>query len=425
MAAAVHAGGAHHHASSILETVVCRFWLQGRCTRNPCKFAHALPSYNSCSSEHKLHSSTNLTWRRPAGPVVSNSPCSFFLRGSPCPKAADDQQSCCKFLHAHTEGAAALFTELEGHGKGCSLTGIALPKGSNILYTGGRDRKVKVWDCESGECIQAIPLEGEVGCLFSSMSDPDWLFVGIPDQVQVWNLKTQAEQKLCAAAPAGQVRALAAAGDMLFAGTDSGVILVWRFDSEALSFVPAVSLSSGAHSGPVHTLEPYMASDTKILFSGSADGSIRVWDLATGHCLHTLPLAHTGRVTGLLSWNQFLLSASLDGTLKVWRQEGAQLDLHYTHTPPTTGHAGAQTPGLIAFSGCVNEDDISILMCSYAGDNNVVRVYELPSFTERAVLFSADPIQSLDTGPTGLAFSGDRAGRLKVWRTWVQQQQQK
>lgn len=417
MAAEVHRAAHNQHGSiQQLETIVCRFWLQGRCTRNPCSFAHRVLPTNSDQKLSQYSSSSNLTWRR-QGPVSNNSPCAFFLRGSPCPKAHQ-----CKFLHAHTEGAATLFTELEGHGTGCSLTGIALPQGSNTLYTGGRDRKVKVWDCESGRCIRVIPLEGEVGCLFSSNSDPDWLFVGIPNQVQVWNLKTQAEQKLCVAS-AGQVRALAAADNMLFAGTDSGVILIWKFDSEALSFVPATSLSSGAHSGRVHTLEP---SDTKLLFSGSADGSIRLWDLATGHCLHALPAAHTGPVTGLLSWNQFLLSASLDGTLKVWRQEGAQLDLHYTHTPPSTAtcHAGAQTPGLIAFSGCVNKDGIPILMCSYAGENNVVRVYELPSFMERAVLFSAEPIQSLETGPTGLAFSGDHAGRLKVWRTWVQRQQQ-
>ena len=42
----------------------------------------------------------------------------------------------------------------------------------------------------------------------------------------------------------------------------------------------------------------------------------QVWDLNTGHCIDTLQ-AHTNVVMGLLCWNQFLISGSLDGTVKV------------------------------------------------------------------------------------------------------------
>jgi F-box/WD-40 domain protein 7 len=42
----------------------------------------------------------------------------------------------------------------------------------------------------------------------------------------------------------------------------------------------------------------------------------QVWDLNTGLCIDTLQ-GHTNVVMGLLCWNQFLISGSLDGTVKV------------------------------------------------------------------------------------------------------------
>lgn len=42
----------------------------------------------------------------------------------------------------------------------------------------------------------------------------------------------------------------------------------------------------------------------------------KVWDLMTGICMQTLQ-AHSNVVMGLLFWNQYLISGSLDGTVKV------------------------------------------------------------------------------------------------------------
>ena len=43
---------------------------------------------------------------------------------------------------------------------------------------------------------------------------------------------------------------------------------------------------------------------------------LQVWDLASGQCIQTLE-AHSDIVTSLLCWKEFLLSCSLDGTIKV------------------------------------------------------------------------------------------------------------
>jgi len=52
------------------------------------------------------------------------------------------------------------------------------------------------------------------------------------------------------------------------------------------------------------------------LYSGSMDNTIRVWDLENMQCIHTLN-KHSEIVMSLVCWDQYLLSCSLDQTLKV------------------------------------------------------------------------------------------------------------
>ena len=40
------------------------------------------------------------------------------------------------------------------------ISGIALPSGSDKLYTGSKDETVRVWDCQSGQV-------GSLTCFFS------------------------------------------------------------------------------------------------------------------------------------------------------------------------------------------------------------------------------------------------------------------
>ena len=51
--------------------------------------------------------------------------------------------------------------------------------------------------------------------------------------------------------------------------------------------------------------------------SGSLDTSIRVWDVETGNCLHTL-IGHQSLTSGLELKNNILVSGNADSTVKVW-----------------------------------------------------------------------------------------------------------
>lgn len=80
--------------------------------------------------------------------------------------------------------------------------------------------------------------------------------------------------------------------------------------------------------------------------SGSMDGTVRVWNLVTGQCQHTLT-GHTSLV-GLLGLSpSFLVSAAADSTLRIWDPDTGEL----RHT--LAAHTGAIT--------CFQHDEFKVL----------------------------------------------------------------
>ncbi|KAJ4792749.1 zinc finger WD40 repeat protein 1 [Rhynchospora pubera] len=404
---------------------VCIFWQSGRCNRDPCQFMHELPFDHTRThmqirdpSSFKRPHHQNLVWINPATgankskwdlgrhrdntnantvpgrlngeragtSVGSDRLCKFFLSDS-C--SFGDK---CRFSHAWSVGDGfSLVTPLKGHEK--AVTAIALPSGGK-LYSGSKDMTIKVWDCETGQCAATISTGCEVGCM---ISEEAWLFVGIPDSIKVWNTKTGIEMTL--PGPVGQVYALVAANDMLFAGTQDSRILVWRFNVATNCFEPATSLVG--HRLAVISL----AVGGARLYSGSMDNTIKAWDLSTLQCIQTIS-DHSNAVMSLLYWDQFLLSCSLDNTVKVWfTNNQEQLEVTYTHT---------EEHGIISLCGMHDVQGKPVLLCSL--NDNSVHIYDLPSFNERGRIFAKQEIRAMQTGPTGLFFTGDGTGELKVWK---------
>ena len=64
--------------------------------------------------------------------------------------------------------------------------------------------------------------------------------------------------------------------------------------------------------------------------SGAEDGSVRLWDLLTGACVHKLDSGHHGRVTALTCTLTHVVSAGLDNRLCIWQRWNGHL-LHWLH----------------------------------------------------------------------------------------------
>ncbi|KFK37362.1 hypothetical protein AALP_AA4G246700 [Arabis alpina] len=314
--------------------------------------------------------------------------CKYWIAGN-CKKGEQ-----CQFLHSWCcfPGLVMVAT-LEGHKK--DIKGIALPEGSDKLYSASNDGALKIWDCHTGQCVHEINLQAEAGSL---TSEGPWVFLGLPNAVKAFNVQTCKDLHLNG--PVGQVNAIAVGNGMLFAGTSSGSISVWKAtDTETDPFEHLTSLEG--HSGEVKCL--IIGGQT--LYSGSVDRTIKVWVLKTLQCLTTLR-QHSDTVTSLLCWDQYLLSSSLDGTIKVWGSlESGNLKVIYTRRE--------EQQSVHALCGLNDAEAKPIIFCSY--QNGTVGIYDLPSFEERGKMFSTHTIETLTIGPDGLLFSGDKSGKLRVW----------
>lgn len=173
---------------------------------------------------------------------------------------------------------------------------------------------------------------------------------------------------------------------------------MWKGNTETDPFKRVACLKG--HTGPVVCLRV----GGRRLFSGSMDSTIRVWDLDTLQCVTTLK-EHKEAVTSLLCWDQYLLSCSLDGTLKVWgNTESGGFEVVHTHN---------EGKGILALCGIYDLESKPMLFCS--SNDNIVHVYDMPSFTVRGKIFSKHEVRVIEVGRDGLFFMGDGSGKLTVW----------
>ncbi|XP_058725824.1 zinc finger CCCH domain-containing protein 48-like [Vicia villosa] len=120
----------------------------------------------------------------------------------------------CRNLHSwfYGDGFATL-VKLQGHKK--LVTGIALPHGSNKLYSSSTDGTLRTWDCVTGQCTNLTNLGAEATSL---ISEGPWIFVGLPNIVKAWNMQTASHLTLDG--PKGRVLAMVVGNDTLLAGAE-------------------------------------------------------------------------------------------------------------------------------------------------------------------------------------------------------------
>ncbi|CAI0459295.1 unnamed protein product [Linum tenue] len=381
------------------------------CNRNPCRFAHGgelpLPRQqqqisNGVRSSHVYHRASRSESQSTAvggGAARKKSEkqvCRDWKSGN-CSRGDDK----CRFLHSWSRGEGfSMLARLEGNGNTGVISGIALPSGSDKLFTGSSDGVVHAWDCTSGQIVGTQNAGGKVGCL---ITEGEWLFVGLPNAVKAWNLQTGADCSLTG--PTGQVYALEVGMGFLFAGgAQDGVILAWNGsatgEQQGNPFQPAATLSG--HTSAVISMKVGGGR----LFSGSMDGTIKVWDISTLQCIQTMK-GHDNAVMSLLCYSDFLLSCSLDQKIKVWAATGEDGSFEAVYTYE-------EGDGALAMCGVEDPDGKPVLLCSWNDDS--VGLYELPSFAEKGRIFAKGEVRTIKGGPGGLVFTGDATGLLTVWK---------
>ncbi|XP_076908668.1 zinc finger CCCH domain-containing protein 48-like [Bidens hawaiensis] len=391
----------------VKSAVVCKYWLEGRCTRNPCRFLHpdsvkppgrVWKNPNSYKLNKKNIDCNQINVMKTEQKVLANAAQNQTKRITKKTEDGVKEEKCRNLGSWFGGNGLSMVAQLEGHSKVffCMLgvTGIVLPSGSNKLYCGSKDKSLRVWDCSNGQCVDVMNFDQECGTL---VEEGPWIFVGLQNMIKAWNRETQ--NTVVIRACGGMVNTITMYEDTLFAGMEDGSILTWKSTSK-ISFSEEATCLKG-HTGSVLSL----IVGAKQLFSGSADRTIRVWDAESLKCTHVLN-RHTDDVTSVICWDQHLLSGSLDKSIKVWAatESGSIMEV-YKHDVDN---------GVLAFYGTHDAEEKPILLCS-CKDNGVC-IYDLPSFAERGRIYSRHDVKAIQDGPEGLFFTGDAARLVSVWK---------
>jgi WD40 repeat protein/serine/threonine protein kinase len=293
---------------------------------------------------------------------------------------------------------------------------VALSADGAQLVAAGSDRLVHFWDTESGAERHAAGIEGDVALL--AVSPDGRLVVGggpLDKRIWVWDARTGAARTLEGHTDGMRLLAFSPSGTLASTSRDR-TLRVWDVatgvgkvlvqcaelrDCGRIAVSPDGTLLAYGGVKRVHLLDVAtgrehllperetgtggltFSRDGRTLVSGGMDGSVRVWNLATGAVrrlrMHKSWVAHVA----LAPDGNALVTADGEGAV-LWdlgAVEGRML-------PAAVGEVR-----VIAFAPDGSRFAIG-------GDDRVVRVWDMPSLVMRSIHGHAAPI-------SGLAFSSD------------------
>lgn len=151
-----------------------------------------------------------------------------------------------------------------------------------MLASAGNDQSIKLWDVQTGECLQTLHDDRLVGVAIAWSPDGNWLATSSTDRaVRLWNFQTGAfERELVGHQAVIWAIAWSPNGQWLASGSDDCTLKLWNLETHECKF------TLRGHQDQIC----YLAwnPNGEMLASSSSDGTIRLWEVQTGACLKTL-----------------------------------------------------------------------------------------------------------------------------------------
>ena len=294
---------------------------------------------------------------------------------------------------------------LTGHSD--SVTCLAISTNGKIIASGSY-HKIKIWHLDTGELLQTLSLTSAAMAVTSIAISPDQTTLACANvEIEIWNLSTG--EKSCTLHPSDWVNCVAISPDgqiLISAGGDpvrresNGSIQLWnlgttnRLRTEYIgSDISSIALSPNGQilaiasydrwerkgiielwdmgaakwlsclEQPMSVLSVAFTPDGQTLVSGSADWTIKQWDLNTGKLIRTLT-GHSEAVksVAISPDGQVLASGSSDKTIKLWNLTTGELIHTLTEHADKISSVAFSPDGQTIVSGS-NDKTIKIWRC--------------------------------------------------------------
>ncbi|XP_060194198.1 protein JINGUBANG [Lycium barbarum] len=261
----------------------------------------------------------------------------------------------------------------------------------------------------------------EEGHIYSLAASGDLLYTGSDSKnIRVWkNHKEFSGFK----SNSGLVKAIIIAGERIFTGHQDGKIRVWKVSGKDPSIYKRIGTLPTLTACIKSSLKPSknvwikhfdaiscltMSEDQKHLYSASWDKTIKVWRASDSKCLESIK-AHDDAVNSIVvGFNGLLFSGSADGTVKIWRKESQGKG---------TKHFFSQTllKQECAVTALAVDPSSSFLYCG--SSDGLVNYWQRDKLLSHGGVLRGHKLATLCLAAAGnLIFSGSADNNICVWK---------
>ncbi|HEY8983180.1 MAG TPA: caspase family protein [Streptomyces sp.] len=289
---------------------------------------------------------------------------------------------------------------------------VAFSQDGKTLASGSLDKTARVWNTVTGRLIKTLHHQQAVAAVAFDPRDSNILTSSGPDRyVPLWHLDEFGDQDYAggiereagsygavytlAFSPDGKTLASGGMGDVATPGTVRPEICLWD--------VPSDSYNARTFTNPTATavvLAVAFSPDSKTLASGSSDGIVRLWNIATGHSTALPRVADNIDAVAFSPDGKTLASGDTSSTVRLWNvaaKKSISLNGHkdIVHT--------------VAFS-----PDGKILASGSA--DKTIRLWDTTADRAIRTITSTGSIRSVAFSPDGKTLASNSGKTIRLWK---------